>query len=111
MTTSAISLPPRPTDPIKQPIINSPHHPSEYHWDLDYNAKAFGNVLDGGRVSQNTLPVAGARKTRGRVILSGQFGAVWTYLNLVNDTRNGVKAWRDAGYPHVTQTSRDLINH
>ena len=94
MTTSAISLPPRPTDPVKQPIINSPCHPPEYHWDLDYSAKAIDNVLGGRRVSQNILPVAGPRKTRGRVILPGQFGAVWTHLNLVNDTREAVTEWQ-----------------
>ena len=111
MTTSASPLLPRPTDPVRRPIINSPYHPPEYHWDLDYSAKAIDNVLDGRRLSQNIPPVAGSRKTRGRVLLPGQFGAAWTPLELVNDIREAVNEWQDAGYPHVTQTSRDLINH
>ena len=111
MTTSASPLLPRPTDPVKQPIINSPYHPPEYHWDLDYSAKAIDNALDGRRISQNIPPVAGSRRTRGRVLLPGQFGAVWTPLDLVNDVREAVSEWQDAGYPGITQTSRDLINH
>ena len=111
MTTSASPLLPRPTDPVKQPIINSPYHPPEYHWDLDYSAKAIDNALCGRRVSQNIPPVAGSRRTRGRVPLPDQFGAVWTPLELVNDIREAVKEWRDAGHPGITQTSRDLIDH
>ena len=111
MTTSASPLLPRPTDPVKQPIINSPYHPPEYHWDLDYSAKAIDNALDGRRISQNIPPVAGSRRTRGRVLLPGQFGAVWTPLDLVNDVREAVSEWQDAGYPGITQTSRDLVNH
>ena len=111
MTTSASPLLPRPTDPVRQPIINSPYHPPEYHRDLDYSAKAIDNVLDGRRVSQNIHLVAGSRRTRERILLSGQFGAVWTPLELVNDVREAVNEWQDAGYPHLTQTSRGLINH
>ena len=90
MTTSAIPLLPRPTDPVRQPMINSPYHPPEYHWDLDYSGKAIDNALDGRRVSQNIPPVAGSRRTRGRVLLPGQFGAVWTPLDLVNDIRDAL---------------------
>ena len=111
MKTSTSPLLPRPIDPVRQPIINSPYHPPEYHWDLDYSAKAIDNVLDGRRGSQNIPPVAGSRRTRGRVLLPGQFGAVWTPLNLVNDIREAVSAWQATGYPGITQTSRDLINH
>ncbi len=111
MTTSASPLLPSPTDPVRQPIINSPYHPPEYHWDLDYSVKAIDNVLDGRRGSQNIPPVAGSRRTRGRVLLPGQFGAVWTPLDLVNDIREAVSAWQATGYPGITQTSRDLINH
>ena len=111
MTTSTRPLLPRPTDAVRQPIINSPYYPPEYHWDLDYSAKAIDNVLDGRRLSQNIPPVAGSRKTRGRVTLPGQFGAVWTPLDLVNDIRAAVSTWQDEGFPGITQTSRDLINH
>ena len=105
MTTSASPPLPRPADPVRQPIINYSYHPPEYHWDLDYSAKAIDNVLDGRRVSQNIPPVAGSRKTRRRVLLPGQFGAVWEQLDLVNDIREAVSAWQATGYPGITQTS------
>ena len=111
MTTLTRPLLPRPTDPVQQPIINSPFHPPEYHWDLDTSAKALDQVLDGRRESQNIPPVAGSRKTRGRIGLPGQFGAVWTPLKLVNDIREAVLEWQEDGYPGVTQTSRALIDH
>ena len=53
MTIPTTPLLPRPKDPVRQPIINSPYHPPEYHWNLDYSAKAISDVLDGQRVYQN----------------------------------------------------------
>ena len=44
MTTPASPLLPPPTDPVRQPIINSAYHPPEYHRDLDYSTKAIDNV-------------------------------------------------------------------
>ena len=44
-------------------------------------------------------------------MLPGQFGAVWTPLKLVNSIRDAVGAWQSEGYPNITQTSKDLINH
>ena len=82
MTTPTHPLLPRPTNPVSQPIINSPFHEPDYHWDLDTSAKALNHVLDGRRESQNIPPVAGSRKLRGRIGLPGQFGAVWTPLKL-----------------------------
>ena len=111
MTTPTHPLLPRPTNPVSQPIINSPFHEPDYHWDLDTSAKALNHVLDGRRESQNIPPVAGSRKLRGRIGLPGQFGAVWTPLKLVNDIRKAVLDWQEAGYPGATQTTRDLIDH
>ena len=38
-------------------------------------------------------------------------GVAWEELKLVNRIRQEVADWRDAGYPGVTTTTRDLINH
>ena len=111
MTSTTRPLLPRPTDPISQPIINSPFHPPDYHWDLDTSAKALDHVLDGRRESQNIPPVAGSRRLRGLLGLPGQLGAVWTPLKLVNEIRQAVLEWTKDGYPGVTQTTRDLIDH
>ena len=102
---------PRPTNPVQQPIINSPFHPPQYHWDLDTSAKALDHVLDGRRPSQDIPPVAGNKKIQGRIGLPGQFGAVWEPLKLVNNIREKVREWQEAGYPGITPTSRELIDH
>ena len=111
MTTPTHPLLPRPTNPVSQPIINSPFHAPDYHWDLDTSAKALPHALCGRRESQNIPPVAGSRKMRGHIGLTGQFGAVWTPLKLVNDIRKAVLDWQEVGYPGATQTTRDLIDH
>lgn len=111
MTTLMEPLLPRPTNPVSHPIINSPFHPPEYHWNLDSSTKAYAPALDGRRESQNIPPVAGSRKLRGRLGLPNQIGVAWTPLKLVNDIRKAVLDWKDAGYPGITQTSRDLIEH
>ena len=38
-------------------------------------------------------------------------GVAWEELKLVNIIRQGVKEWREAGYPGTTTTTRNLINH
>ena len=100
---------PRPSDPVEQPIINSPFHSPEYHWDLDTSAKALDHVLDGRRPSQDIPPVAGNKKMQGRIGLPGQFGAVWERLDLVNDIRERVLEWAKRNYDGATPTSRQLI--
>ena len=102
---------PRPTDPVEQPIVNSPFHFPQYHWDLDTSAKALDHVLEGRRPSQDIPPVAGNKKMQGRIGLPGQFGAVWEPLELVNDIRERVLEWQGADYEGATPTSRELIYH
>ena len=106
---------PRPTDPVEQPIINSPFHPPQYHWDLNTSAKALDHVLDGRRPSQDIPPVAGNKNMQGRVKLRlpDQFGAVWEPLKLVNDIRERVLEWTKTNPPYegATPTSRELIDH
>ena len=41
----------------------------------------------------------------------GNIGVNWEELKLVNRIRQGTTDWQHAGYPGVTSTTRDLINH
>ena len=102
---------PLPSDPDREPIINSPYGPPEWHWQLDSSTKAYAPALSGRRESQNIPPVAGSRNLRGRLSLPGEMGVRWSPLQLVNDIRASVIDWQEAGYPGITQTTRDLINH
>ena len=111
MTTETRRTLPQPNDPNGEPVINSPYGTPEWRWQLDSSTKAYAPALPGRREAQNIPPVAGSRKLRGRPALPGEMGARWTPLQLVNDIRTAVLDWQDAGYPGITQTTRDLINH
>ena len=111
MTTETRRTLPQPNDPVSEPIINSPYGVPEWRWQLDTSTKAYAPALPGRRESQNIPPVAGSRKLRGRQSLPGEMGVRWSPLQLVNDIRASVLNWQEVGYPGVTQTTRDLINH
>ena len=111
MTTETRRNLPRPNDPNREPIINSPYGIPEWRWQLDTSTKAYAPALPGRRESQNIPPVAGSRKLRSTQALPGEMGARWTPIRLVNDIRTAVLGWQESGYPGITQASRDLINH
>ena len=111
MALTPLELLPEPLSPEAQPIINSPFYPPQYHWPLNSDTKAFAPPANGRRSAQNMPPVAGSRGTRQRRPQPGNIGVAWEELKLVNRIRQEVADWRDAGYPGVTTTTRDLINH
>ena len=111
MATATNKTLPQPDDPNREPVINSPYGSPDWCWQLDSSTKAHAPALPGRRESQNIPPVAGSRKLRGRQSFPNEMGSHWIPLKLVNDIRAAVLDWQDAGYPGITQTSRDLINH
>ena len=111
MTTETRRTLPKPNDPVREPVINSPFETPQWRWQLDTSTKAYAPALPGRRESQNIPPVAGSRKLRGTQAMPGEMGAHWIPLKLVNDIRTAVLSWQEDGYPGITQTSRDLINH
>ena len=102
---------PEPVNPEAQPIINSPFYAPQYHWPLNSDTKAFAPAANGRRSAQNMPPVAGSRGTRQARPQPGNIGVAWEELKLVNQIRQAVADWRDAGFPDITPTTRDLINH
>ena len=111
MTTETRRTLPKPNDPVREPVINSPFETPQWRWQLDTSTKAYAPALPGRRESQNIPPVAGSRKLRGTQAMPGEMGAHWIPLKLVNDIRTTVLGWQEDGYPGITQTSRDLISH
>ena len=109
ITTVSASLIPEPTHPDTEPIINSPYREPDWHWQLNYQAKAISPALLGRRISQNVSPVAGSRNVT-RTEPEG-FGAQWVPLDLVNRVRELVDEWGQQDYPGVTWTTRRLIDH
>ena len=100
-----------PVSPEEQPIINSPFYPPQYHWPLNSDTKAFAPVATGRRTAQNMPPVAGSRGARRTTPQLDNIGVAWEELKLVNLIRQGVADWQQSGYPGITSTTRDLINH
>ena len=111
MTTETRRTLPQPNDPDREPVINSPYGAPDWRWQLDSSTKAYAPALPGRRESQNIPPVAGSRRLRTRQSFPGEMGARWTPLKLVNDIRESVLDWQEEGYPGITQTTRELINH
>ena len=111
VTTETRRTLPKPSDPVREPIINSPFETPQWRWQLDASTKAYAPALPGRRDSQNIPPVAGSRKLRGTQAMPGEMGAHWIPLKLVNDIRTTVLNWQEEGCPGITQTSRDLISH
>lgn len=111
MATETRQALPQPDDPNREPVINSPYGTPDWHWQLDSSTKAFAPALPGRREAQNIPPVAGSRKLRSRQSFPGEMGVRWVPLQLVKDMRAAVLDWKESGYPGITQTSRELINH
>ena len=98
-----------PADPRSQPIINSPYHAPDYHWQLDTQAKAIGPANSGRRQAQNVSPVS--RQSRKPTTFDEQHGALWAPLHLVNDVRCLVQKWQADNYPGTTPITKALIRH
>lgn len=87
---------------IEQLIINSPYTEPNSHWKYNPDTKTFDKV-QGRRESGYMVAKKGARPydDEGRFI----------EIELVNHIRPMVRAWREAGYPGVTSTTKALLEH
>ena len=101
--------PAAPSDPARNPVINGPFTPPEWHWPLTGAARAVGPANPGRRESQNLPPVAGARtRRRGQ---PNDLGVRWEPLPLVNKIRQAALDWRNQGCPGITPQTRTLLAH
>jgi hypothetical protein len=79
---------------INRLIINSPYEEPQRHWRYDRQTRTFELVA--------------GRRPAGYVVASGDSRAfddpgIFVEIPLVNQIRPRVKAWREAGYPGVTE--------
>ena len=79
-------------------IINTPYRPPRQYWDMDSRTSTF-RVVDGRRPA--TYDIFDTRSNTHRSVP----------LELVNQIRERVDAWREAGYPGVTSVTRSLLEH
>jgi len=97
---------------IENPIINSPYRAPARYFKFD-NEGITNEIVAGRRPSSYFVPVPRPRK-RGRQIELEftEFTADQIRLNdFVNQVRDRVDIWRQRGRPHVTPTTRRLLEY
>ncbi|MCY3653136.1 MAG: DEAD/DEAH box helicase family protein [bacterium] len=94
-------------DPVVDPVLCSPYEPPDLHWELDDLGVAVAKPpLRGRRVPLRPLVPRDSRT----IEQPSLFGT--RYENpLVLGLREKVGAWREAGYPGATATTRRLLLH
>ena len=91
-----------PQSTIDRLIVNSPYDEPSEHWRYDRNDRLFD--------------LAEGRRPAGYVVASPDSQAFddpgrFVEIPLVNRIRPRVKAWREAGYPGTSATTRRLLRH
>lgn len=96
---------------ITNPVINGPYDEPRRHFRFDDDGIT-DEIVEGRRRSEYFVPVPQTKK-RGAQL---QFDNEWTLNRIkpnefVNDVRTRVELWRRRGYPHVTPTTRRLLEY
>jgi type III restriction enzyme len=97
---------------IDNPIINSPYRVPEQYFRFD-DEGITNEKVPGRRPSQYFIPVPRPRKRGQQIELEfAEFTADKIRQNdFVNQVRDRVDVWRKQRYPHVTPTTRRLLEH
>jgi type III restriction enzyme len=98
--------------PIENPIINSPFVEPQRHFVTSADGDVSGEIDERRRPSEFFVPVARPKKLSGQMTMD-QFGGPKKQQpnEIVNEIRQSVARWRASDYPHITSTTRDLIDH
>src|SRR5687768_15889654 len=83
-------------------IINNPYAMPRRYWKYDRQRQSF-DLAEGRRPAGYTMATPGQSHPNDP--------GVFVEIELVNKIRPRVDAWRDAGYPGVTATTRTLLEH
>ena len=87
---------------VENPILNSPFEEPRRHYDF---SGPVPRIVEGRRPA-GYHGVPRTDQAHGAIAAHEFFP-----LPLVNDIRERIRAWRAAGYPNVTRTTRDLLDH
>ena len=99
------------TEPISNPVLNSPYEPPTQHFELGHLGPT-GVVLDGRRPSESFIPVPKSRKAKAQQSFDFELTGERREKNtLINDLRREVERWRQSDYPGATPISRKLMHH
>ena len=98
---------------IENPILNSPSDVPTRHFRFD-DEGITDEVVEGRRPSQYFMPIPAAKKRSGpqqELSFTEQSAARIEETRFVNELRARVDVWRRRGYPHVTGTTRRLLEY
>ncbi len=98
--------------PIENPVINSPYVEPVQHFVTTADGTVTGEIEPRRRPSEFFVPVARPKKLSGQLTIDAFGGPKKQQPNeIVNEIRQAVARWRLQDYPHITSTTRDLIDH
>jgi type III restriction enzyme len=92
-----------PRNAVENPIINSPFEEPAQHYDFSGAAAR----IEPHRRRAGYYGISRTDRGADVALTHHQFIS----LDLVNEIRPRVKAWRERGYPNVTTATRDLLDH
>ncbi len=100
-----------PDATLDNPILNSPYVEPARRWRFGDDGITT-EVDDGRRPSSYFVPIAKTRTTAAELPLDGEWTRDRIEENkLINDIRERVAQWRDAGWKDTTPTTRRLLEH
>ncbi len=98
--------------PIENPVINSPYVEPVQHFVTTADGTVTGEIAPRRRPSEFFVPVARPKKLSGQLTIDAFGGPKRQQPNeIVNEIRQAVARWRAQRYPHITSTTRDLLDH
>jgi type III restriction enzyme len=98
--------------PIENPVINSPYVEPAQHFVTSADGQVTGEIAPRRRSSEFFVPVARPKKSSAQLTMDAFGGPTRQQPNeIVNEIRQSVARWRLQGYPHITSTTRDLLDH
>ena len=96
---------------IENPVINSPYVEPVRNF-VTIDGQVTGEIEPRRRSSEFFVPVARPKKASQAQLTLDAFGPVKQQPNeIVNEIRQSVERWRTQQYPHITATTRDLLDH
>ena len=97
---------------IENPVINSPYVEPAQHFLTSSDGEVTGEIDPRRRPSEFFVPVARPKKLSGQLSMDAFGGPRRQQPNeIVNEIRQAVQRWRQQDYPHITSTTRDLLDH
>ncbi len=95
----------------KSPILNNPYEEPRWHYSADLEGNLdYNKVLEGRRQYSASIGIA-PNKPQNGLFTHDDIEEADPNATFINSVREEVKRWREAGYPHVTRITRELLNY